>query len=75
VRCHDEANKILDMTDRAEQVRHYKALSPELKKTVGELVKIANSAERFYRFPAWRVTHKNQTAWSLHQSTKANRAD
>jgi hypothetical protein len=52
---HDLANEILDLQDREAQVIRFKAVPNKYKDSVGEMVKIAKSAERFYRFPAWRV--------------------
>jgi len=51
---HDEANKILDMADRNDQISHYKSLPIKIRPAVGELVKIAKKAELNLCYPAWR---------------------
>lgn len=53
---HDEANKILDMKTREEQVEYYRALEPmHFRLAVGNWVKQAQDMEKDNRHFAWRV--------------------
>lgn len=52
---HDEANKILDMKTREEQVAYYKTLPNNIKLAVGNLVSMAQKAAQYHRHFAWRV--------------------
>lgn len=54
---HDHANKILDMQDRDSQIEYYKSLPEDIKLTVGNLVKVAQSAAKNHVQLAWRVAH------------------
>lgn len=57
MREHDEANRILDMTDRADQERHFRSLPADIRDDVGHLVRVAQSAALYYRTPGWREMH------------------
>lgn len=51
---HDEANKILNMKTRKEQVEYWKQLPDKIKQSVGSLVNIGQQSERNGVIPAWR---------------------
>lgn len=55
MREHDEANKILDMPERADRVAYFLTLPKQIKPAVGELVKIATNAAEYHRHLSWRV--------------------
>jgi hypothetical protein len=58
VREHDEANKILDMSDRKEQESYFRALPERIKPAVGDMVKIVNKARLNYCVFSWRLEHE-----------------
>lgn len=50
---HIEANKILDMKERADQVAYYRSLPPDIRETVGELVRMQQGT---WALLGWRAT-------------------
>jgi hypothetical protein len=60
LREHDEANKILDMSDRKEQESYFRALPESIKPAVGEMVKIVNKAKLNYCIAARFGASKDQ---------------
>lgn len=54
---HEEANKILDMPDRQQQIDYWKGLPDSIRFDVGSLVAIQRSAERLRAITGWRHEH------------------
>lgn len=55
---HDEANKILDMKERKDQVAYFRSLPPEMQKYVGPLVAMQKKASKNHRILGWRAIHE-----------------
>lgn len=52
---HDEANRILDLPTKKEQVEEWKKLPDYLRFAVGDLMRISNKANEHNRHLAWRI--------------------
>ncbi len=55
MREHEHANRILDMPSREKQKAYFRGLPIEIRRDVGDLVRIANCASQNIAIPGWRA--------------------